>query len=115
MTDQQYYGGQQPGYPPPGAGYPPPAPGFMPGPGYPSGGSGYPHGGGYNQAGGGYPPSGFEPTLPNQNFPTNNAQFDTESQEEVKGFDFTEESIRKAFIRKVYSILMVSNNFFTAN
>lgn len=26
---------------------------------------------------------------------------------EVKGFDFTDESIRKGFIRKVYSILMV--------
>lgn len=27
---------------------------------------------------------------------------------DVKGFGFSEESIRKAFIRKVYSILMVS-------
>lgn len=27
---------------------------------------------------------------------------------EVKGFDFTEQSVRKAFIRKVYSILSVS-------
>lgn len=27
--------------------------------------------------------------------------------EEVKGFDFSEKSIRQAFIRKVYSILMV--------
>lgn len=29
----------------------------------------------------------------------------------VKGFDFTEESIRKGFIRKVYSILSVSQYF----
>lgn len=27
---------------------------------------------------------------------------------EVKGFDFTEQSVRKGFIRKVYSILSVS-------
>lgn len=31
---------------------------------------------------------------------------------EVKGFGFTDESIRKGFIRKVYSILMVSHSFF---
>lgn len=35
---------------------------------------------------------------------------DPEDPEDVKGFGFTDESIRKGFIRKVYSILMV--NFF---
>lgn len=32
----------------------------------------------------------------------------TGGDDEAKGFDFNDESIRKAFIRKVYSILMVS-------
>lgn len=29
---------------------------------------------------------------------------------EIKGFDFTEQSVRKGFIRKVYSIILVSLN-----
>jgi protein lifeguard len=33
---------------------------------------------------------------------------DPEDPEGVKGFDFSDQSIRRGFIRKVYSILMVS-------
>ncbi|XP_048487599.1 protein lifeguard 1 isoform X3 [Plutella xylostella] len=91
----------QGGYPPPGA-YPPGA--------YPQGGAGYPPGGyppqpgfqpgfqpGYGGAGGYGEPTGYGPPgasgMPEDG--------------EVKNFDFTDQSIRRAFIRKVYSILMV--------
>lgn len=106
----QGYGGQppsgypQPGYPQPGY----PQPGY-PQPGYPGGfqqpgnyppGS-YPQPGGYPPPSGGYPQPGFVPTVPHA------APYDPEDPE-VKGFDFTDQSIRKGFIRKVYSILMVN-------
>uniref|UniRef100_A0A1L8DK42 Putative n-methyl-d-aspartate receptor glutamate-binding subunit n=1 Tax=Nyssomyia neivai TaxID=330878 RepID=A0A1L8DK42_9DIPT len=119
--NQQYYGGQ-PGYPPqPGfnAGYPPPQQGGY-NPGYPPP-TGYPQPG-YAQPG--YPPSGGYPPQPgfaNPMPPAQGAPYgyvppqnpgggygSTEDPEdpEVKGFGFTDESIRKGFIRKVYSILM---------
>lgn len=47
---------------------------------------------------GGYGSGGYDPEDP-----------------DVKGFDFTDESIRKGFIRKVYSILMVIHtNYITS-
>ncbi|GBP08783.1 Protein lifeguard 1 [Eumeta japonica] len=79
----------QPAYPPAGQGpYPqpggyPPQPGFQPS--YGAGG-----GGGYGEPTGYQSPEGVG--------------FGEDGQ--VKGFDFTDQTIRKAFIRKVYSILM---------
>lgn len=68
----------QPGYPQPG----PVQPGFMPVPGA--------------------VPYGHVPSPPNQHAPySDNSSADPI----VKGFDFTEETIRRGFIRKVYSIL----------
>lgn len=121
--NQQQYGGQ-PGYPPQG-GYPPQNPppvgfggyppqqqgGYPPNAGYPpQSGYGQPGYGqpGYGQPGyqqpGGYPPqSGYGQSDP---YGGNN-QYGQEDPE-VKGFEFNDESIRKGFIRKVYSILMVS-------
>lgn len=120
--NQQYYGGQpgyppqqQPGYPPPQGypgGYPPQGPpGAYPQPGgyppvipihgYPQ--PGYPQPG-YGGAGGDFQPGFVPPHMPPQG---NGAGYDPEDPE-VKGFDFTEESVRKGFIRKVYSILCVS-------
>lgn len=61
--------------------------------------------------------SGFVPLVqPQQPFPPMpnphqaGAFIDPENPEgmEMKGFDFTEQSVRKGFIRKVYSILSVS-------
>lgn len=107
--NQQYYG-QQPGFNP---GYPPQGgPGYPPqgGPGYPPQGFGAP---------GGYPP---QPGFPQPGFqqpgfggmpatvPFHLPPPQTNDSEDggMKGFEFNDESIRKAFIRKVYSILMVS-------
>lgn len=110
----QGYASQQPGYPPqqygkdgyPAQGYPsqgyPPNVGFV-NPGYPSA---QPQ------------PSGFVPLVPPANNPYANpphispqhpgAYVDPEDLTEMKGFDFSEETIRRGFIRKVYSILSVS-------
>lgn len=99
-SHNQYYGGypQQPGfgqggYPsqpyPSQQGYPGyvPQAGFAPQPGYQP-----------------YPPqdAGFmgQPSMP----PGNYGVYDPEDQS-AKGFDFTDQSIRRGFIRKVYSIL----------
>lgn len=73
---------QNSGYPGYGGGYQPPPPqgGFMP----QDGGYGYPQNDVYNGAG--------DPEDPN------------------KGFTFDDASIRRGFIRKVYSILMVSDD-----
>ncbi|GAB0094558.1 protein lifeguard 1 [Sergentomyia squamirostris] len=114
--NQQYYGGQ-PGYPPQ-SGYPP-QPGFNAG--YPPPG-GYPQPGyaqpAYPPAGGGYPQPGFANPMPpgGQGAPYGYVPpqgptggygtTDDPEDPEVKGFGFTDESIRKGFIRKVYSILM---------
>lgn len=113
--NQQYYGGQ-PGYPPAGfnAGYPPQQPGYPPQqPGYPPQQPGYPQpGGGYPQ---GYPQPGMPQGIPYGHVPPQQPGYgsyvDPEDPEDVKGFGFTDESIRKGFIRKVYSILMVKNDF----
>lgn len=104
--NQAYYAGQpgypppqQPGYPPMGGAYPPP------GGGYPSAPQGFnqPPGGGY----------GFQP--PPQQPPAYGSDpynqggyggYNTGGETgEVKGFDFSDKSIRRGFIRKVYSIL----------
>ncbi|KAJ6641200.1 Protein lifeguard 1 [Pseudolycoriella hygida] len=67
----------------------------------------------------GYPgnqpqPSGFVPLVPPANNPYGapnippqhpGAYVDPEDLHEIKGFDFSEETIRRGFIRKVYSIL----------
>lgn len=94
---------QQGGYPQ--GGYPPPQGGYPQG-AYP------PPQGGYPQAG--YPPPpqpGFQPAGyggPGYGEPAGYAgpggSFGEDT--DVKGFDFTEQSIRKSFIRKVYGILM---------
>lgn len=104
----------QPGYPSPQQGkdgYPPQ--------GYPP--QGYPPNVGFVNPG--YPsgqpqPSGFVPLVHPANNPYGHmpnippqhpgAFIDPEDLSEVKGFDFNDESIRKGFIRKVYSILSVS-------
>lgn len=114
ISDPNQFGGQ-PGYPPPQGGYgqPPPA-GF----------AGYPPQGGFPQGGypqGGFPQGGFVPHLPPQgqgqpgyqpqgdyNNAYGQGQYGQDEDPEVKGFEFNDESIRKGFIRKVYSILMVS-------
>jgi FtsH-binding integral membrane protein len=113
--NQGYYGGQPPQQPYPGAGGYPGAPPS----GYPAPPPGYP---------GAPPPPGFGAPPPQQ--PPYGNPYDTAPQPgettpfsyntgmyggsnytaedpEVKGFDFTEKSIRRGFIRKVYSILMM--------
>ncbi|XP_072947828.1 protein lifeguard 1-like isoform X2 [Epargyreus clarus] len=100
--------------------------------GYPQGGypqGGYPQGGypqgGYPQGGyppgvpkeGGYPPGGYPAPQPGfqpgyagvgygepAGYPGPASSLGEDG--EVKGFDFNEQSIRRAFIRKVYAILM---------
>lgn len=97
-----------PGYPPQQPGYG--QPGYPPQQGYPGsqqpgyGQPGYPPQQGYpgaQQPGYGYPPQsvgGFAPQ----------GQYGGGEDPSVKGFDFSDESVRRGFIRKVYSILMVS-------
>lgn len=125
--NNQYYGGypQQPGY---NQGGFPQQPGFNQG-GYPSqpyppqqGYPGYPPQPGY-PAQPGYPPQPgiapqpmFQPSYPPQGqgfigqpaMPPGGSyeHYDPEDQS-AKGFDFTDQSIRRGFIRKVYSILTV--------
>lgn len=79
--------GYNPGYPPPYGANQPPGPGFIP-PGPPP----------YAQN----PPFGAGPQ-PGM-YGSNYAEDPMES--DIKGFDFTEKTIRHGFIRKVYSILM---------
>ncbi|KAJ2943574.1 hypothetical protein O0L34_g16683 [Tuta absoluta] len=88
----------QGGYAPPPGAYPPP-PGGYPGgqPGYPP-----PPQAGFQAAYGG---AGFQPGYGDPGYPGPGAPGLGEDGE-VKGFDFTEASIRRSFIRKVYSILM---------
>lgn len=102
-----YYPGQQ-GYPPPNPGYPPPNPGYPPpqdgyNPGYP------PPYGTIPPAPGFLPPGGQAPGGPI--FSAHPSMYDSNHAEdpmgiEIKGFGFNDESIRRGFIRKVYSILM---------
>lgn len=52
---------------------------------------------------------GFQPNMPPTQLRPDYAPGFIESQDfEAKGFGFTDESIRKGFIKKVYSILCVS-------
>ncbi|KAG7200411.1 hypothetical protein KM043_017864 [Ampulex compressa] len=105
-----YYSGQQ-GYPYPpqqNPGYPPPQEGFN---------SGYPPPYGGNPPGPGFvPPPGVPPygqAVPGPAFATQpqpgmyRTSYGEESlQDEVKGFEFSDKTIRNGFIRKVYTILM---------
>ncbi|XP_066603582.1 protein lifeguard 1 [Prorops nasuta] len=75
----------QPGYPPPYAGGLPPGPGFVPPPGPPPYGQGVPH-----------PP----PTM------YNSTHVEDPMNEDIKGFEFDNRTIRHGFIKKVYSILL---------
>lgn len=91
---QQFYGEQ-----------PYPQPGFHPGqpqPGYPPQQPGYP--------GGGYPPQqpGYPPQAGMGGAGFDGPGYGGDANPEAKGFEFNDESIRRGFIRKVYSILMVS-------
>ncbi|XP_061378387.1 protein lifeguard 1-like isoform X1 [Danaus plexippus] len=109
--DQSQGGYPQAGYPQ--AGYPQAG---YPQAGYPQG--GYPQGG-YPQGGypqGGYPQGGYPPP-PQPGFQSPSAYGGGGYGEagyggglgedaDVKGFDFNDQSIRKLFVRKVYSILM---------
>jgi len=86
------YPQQAPGYPPPYSGGNPPGPGFIPPP--------------YGEAPppvgpefGGVPPSS-QPGMYGSGYG------EDPMQDEVKGFEFNEKTIRNGFIRKVYSILM---------
>lgn len=105
-----YYPGQQgfpyppqnPGYPPPPQeGYPPPysagnippQPGFIPPPGIPP----------YGQV---PPPTGTPFGVTPQPGMYGSSYVEDPLQDEIKGFDFNDKSIRNGFIRKVYSILM---------
>ncbi|KAJ8715911.1 hypothetical protein PYW08_013196 [Mythimna loreyi] len=102
----------QGGYPPQGGypqgGYPPPQGGYPQG-GYPPPPGGYPAGG-YPQAGYPPPPQGYPAYGAGQGYgePQGYAppQDGVGEDGSVKGFDFSEQSIRRAFIRKVYAILM---------
>ncbi|KAF5294603.1 hypothetical protein FQA39_LY13362 [Lamprigera yunnana] len=107
--NQGYYPGQG-GYPPsqqpyPGTGYPnaPPAyPGGVPQQGYPTGPYGQEQH--YGQpAGGGYMQQGETTPLSNR-FDMYGTNYPEDP--EVKGFGFSDKSIRRGFIRKVYAILM---------
>jgi len=97
-----------PGYPPqdgyqPQAGYPPPQgypqPGYPPQQGFGQPGPVQP---GYMPAPGGVP-YGHVPPPPTQHIPYS----DNSTEPIVKGFEFSDESIRRGFIRKVYSILSI--------
>ncbi|XP_029175061.1 protein lifeguard 1-like [Nylanderia fulva] len=103
------YPPQNPGYPPPQEGYPypqnpgypppytagnPPAPGFIPPPGAPPYGEAPPIG------------SGFGAVPPVHSGMYGSGYGEDPLQDEVKGFEFNDKTIRNGFIRKVYSILM---------
>ncbi|KAK2586924.1 hypothetical protein KPH14_009854 [Odynerus spinipes] len=83
----------QGGYPPPYSGEnPPPGPGFIPPPGVPP----YGH----------VPPTGAPFGATPQPGMYGSSYAEDPLQDEVKGFDFNDTSIRNGFIRKVYTILM---------
>ncbi|EGI71056.1 PREDICTED: protein lifeguard 1-like [Acromyrmex echinatior] len=87
---------QNPGYPPPYSGGIPPGPGFIPPPGVPPYGEAPPPVG---PEFGGVPPPGH-PGMYGSGYG------EDPMQDEVKGFEFSDKTIRNGFIRKVYSILM---------
>lgn len=84
----------------------------MPQPGFPQPGFQQPGFGGYPQPGFQQPGFGGVPgAVPFPHMPPQSDAYTGgygAGDEGMKGFDFNDESIRKAFIRKVYSILMVS-------
>ncbi|KYQ54286.1 Glutamate [NMDA] receptor-associated protein 1 [Trachymyrmex zeteki] len=86
---------QNPGYPPPYSGGNPPGPGFIPPPGVPP----------YGEA---PPPVGpeFGGVPPGHPGMYGSGYGEDPMQDEVKGFEFSDKTIRNGFIRKVYSILM---------
>ncbi|XP_029672067.1 protein lifeguard 1 isoform X2 [Formica exsecta] len=88
------YPPQNPGYPPPYSGGNPPGPGFIPPPGAPPYGEAPPIGSGF----GGIPPV--------QSGMYGSSYGEDPLQDEIKGFEFNDKTIRNGFIRKVYSILM---------
>lgn len=90
-------GGYVPAYPPQGY----PQPGYAQ-PGYPQPGTAQP---GFIPIHGGGVPYGHVPA-PAQHMPYSD---NSSTEPIVKGFEFTDESIRRGFIRKVYSILTVSD------
>ncbi|KYN00953.1 Glutamate [NMDA] receptor-associated protein 1, partial [Cyphomyrmex costatus] len=89
------YPQQAPGYPPPYSGGNPPGPGFIPPPGVPP----------YGEA---PPPVGpeFGGIPPGHPGMYGSGYAEDPMQDEVKGFEFSDKTIRNGFIRKVYSILM---------
>lgn len=118
--NQGYYGGQQQGggYPPPTAPYGGPPPGAYPPPNMgPAAGYGFqggmppPNMGGYPGAAGPMPGAGFHMPPPTTGYVQQpdmyGTSFGNEEAGDVKGFEFNDQSIRRGFIRKVYSILMV--------
>ncbi|XP_046606867.1 protein lifeguard 1-like isoform X1 [Neodiprion virginianus] len=123
-----YYPGQQgpnTGYPSQNPGYPPQNPGYPPSQGYPPPQDGYNPGYPPAYPGGNPPAAGFVPPMnppygqvpPNSGTPFTpppmqagmygTSYAEDPMQDEIKGFDFSEQSIRRGFIRKVYAILMV--------
>jgi protein lifeguard len=97
-NQQQFYG-QSP--------YPPAAPGGFQQPGYPPQQPGYPQ-----QQFGGFPQNpqpGYNPAYPHQqpNYNPQQPPYMDPEDPDAKNFDFSDESIRKGFIKKVYSILTV--------
>lgn len=80
--------GYNPGYPPPYSGEQPPGPGFVPPPGF------------------GPPPTGPAFGVPPQTGMYGSSYAEEPLQDDPKGFDFSDKTIRTGFIRKVYSILM---------
>jgi FtsH-binding integral membrane protein len=109
---QPYPPGQYPAYPAgPGAAYPNPGYPNASG-GYPSAGAGYPNAGYPNAAFGGYPQGPQAPMMGFQMPMRPEILVEQPKNDNVEGgggygMDFTEKTIRRGFIRKVYSILMV--------
>lgn len=97
----QYYGQQ--GYNSPSPGFYPAQGGYQPSQGFPQPGFQQPQG--IPQTGFSGYPQGMPATVP-FHMPIPPQQGGDET---IKGFQFSDETIRKAFIRKVYSILMVLN------
>lgn len=128
--NQQYGGGG--GYPPQQPGYPPQQPGYPPGGAFPMHGGypppqggpygqqgGYgpppPQGGPYGQQGGYGPPpnAGFMPPQDPYGYQPHDGGYSGGDPEDPKNsYGFDDATIRRGFIRKVYSILMVSHRWF---
>lgn len=97
-----FYPGQQQGYPRPNPGYPPPQDGYNPG---------YPPPYGTIPPAPGFIPAAGQPQGGGPIFSAHPTMYDANHAEdpmgiEIKGFGFNDVTIRRGFIRKVYSILM---------